>query len=323
MRKTEHPAYHTTFRKLCHYSSLLSNFEQPLRDDGFDIAAEHQWAGGTLSVLADLVEPPHKQPPDVDKIRAMEQELEPELFRRMGAVLKFLQARVPDHPWLPQQRLYFQLWRECYGEPVRALTDEDLQPVEDPEEPVIAPTIYGIPFEYLEETRLGLGQMQLAHQGLAPLLMFLSGLFYAMGYFERHGSLPTHEYDDGLLEASRNALADAVDFSNEPGAVELVKQNDNTLMPEPQQLLFLAIYHTSMNHTASVYEWIIQQNGAAYMRGFTALLFAMGVRSLHDPYAKNLIFPWLKTSQQVFDWLPPEGRVMLHTFFNKDFSASE
>jgi hypothetical protein len=39
--------------------------------------------------------------------------LEPEIFQRMENLVKFLEARVPEHPILPDYRLYFQLWREC------------------------------------------------------------------------------------------------------------------------------------------------------------------------------------------------------------------
>jgi len=64
-----------------------------------------------------------------------------------------------------------------------------------------------------------------------PLLMFLDGVLYAMGYFERHQQLSVHDYDDGLRAAAREALENAVDFANEPGTREQVRLHPNALMP--------------------------------------------------------------------------------------------
>jgi len=61
--------------------------------------------------------------------------------------------------------------------------------------------------------------------------MFLDGVLYAMGYFERHQQLSVHDYDDGLRAAAREALENAVDFANEPGTREQVRLHPNALMP--------------------------------------------------------------------------------------------
>ena len=301
MRNSEHPAYHNTARKLGRLCSFLYNFEQPLRDDGFDYDAALKWTGEHMSAIG--VDEPG------------DPALEPEIFQRMEHLVKFLEARVPEHPFLPNYRLYFQLWRECQGEPVRTLTAEDLKPLEEAEEPVIAPTIYGVPFERLDAARLAMGRMEFLHKGFAPLLMFLDGLLYAMGYFERHQQLPVHDYDDGLRAAAREALEDAVDFANEPGTREQVRLHSNPLMPETQQLLFMAIYHTSICNTSAVYEWLHRHS---YQRDLTSMLFAMGVRSLNDPYAKNLVYPWISECGHVNEWMPDEGKAQLHDFFNND-----
>lgn len=319
MRETEHPAYHTTFRKLCHYHSLLSNFEGPLREDGYDYEGELRWTGEHLTNLGNLIDPPKSQPPDKLKVRSVEKELEPEVFKRMEKVINFLHARVPDHPWLPPQRLYLHLWKESYGEPVRELPPQNFDDDHEPDEPVIAPTIYGVPFAHLEKTRLRLGQMELLHKDFAPLLMFLAGLFYAMGYRERHQTEPQHNFKDGLQEISGTSLADAVDYANEPAIVKLIKAHANEVMPEPHQKLFVAIGRSSRAHSASVFEWVCTHNSYAHMRGLTALLFAMGVRALTDPYARNLIQPWLKTCGKVDEWFSPDHAQLLHEFYDLDF----
>ncbi len=325
MRNTEHPAYHSVARKVARFHSLLSNFEQPLRDDGFAFDEEYRWAGNHLMALSELSDPPGKQPPKISELRAAEAELEPELFRRMEAVLKFLYARVPDHPWYPDYRLYFQLWRECYGEPIRPLSAEDLKHPEDADtdadEPSLTPTIHGVPYEFLEAALQRFAAAGKKPKLYCPLMIFISGLLYTTGHVARHGELPAHEFDDGLLENARAALASAVDFANEPGTIAMAESQPHELFPTGLHLLFMAVYHITIAHEAAVYEWLFRDGAHNQLRHLTSLLFAMGVRSLSDPYAKNLITPWVQSCERMNDWLSDEEKILLHQFSEGDFTG--
>jgi len=300
MRNREHPAYHNLSRKLCRLNSLLYNFEQPLRDDGFDYDAQYEWS--TRQMCAVTEDAPN------DPL------LEKEAFDRMDAILKFLFVRVPHHRAYPGYKLYHQLWRECYGEPVRPLSAEDLKPLDEPAAPVIARAIYGVPFEHLDAARLQMGRMKL-QKSFPPFLMYLCGLLYAMGYHARHRKLPVHDVDDGLLDIAREALECAVDFANEPGTIEQARQSATDALPEAYQRLYMGVFHMSISHTSGVYEWL---HRADFMRDLTSLLFAMGVRSLNDPYAKHLVLPCIESCQHLNEWLPDPAKALLHEFFNQD-----
>jgi len=316
MRNSEHPAYHNVSRKFRHYHTLLANLEAPLREDGFNYDAESLWASTHMQKLSDLEEPAPPQTPDPARLQAASAPLEPELFQRMGDTLKFLRVHVPDHPYLPPYLLYYQLWKDGYGEPLRPLTPADLQPLEEAPEPVIATAIHGVIYDRINAAQLAFVEMDKSPQkNLTPLLIFVSGLFYAAGYFDRHQTSPVHTFDDGLLEVARESLEAAVDFANAPGTIAEARKNPLENLPESQRLLFMATYHVSIAQSPAVYEWLHRWY---YLRDLTSMFFAMGVRSLHDPYAKNLIQPWLEDSNHLNLWLPLEAQPYLLDFLNND-----
>lgn len=316
MRNTEHPSYHNTARKFRRYHSLLANLEQPLRDDGFNFDAEYRWAGEHMSALADLENPAPPKSPDPAELQAASAPLEPELFKRMGDTLKFLRVHVPDHPYLPPYFLYYRLWHDCYGEPLRPLTPADLEPQEEAPAPVIATAIYGVIYDRINAAQLAFVDMDKSfNKSLTPLLIFVSGLLYAAGYFRRHDKLPVHTFNDGLLDMARESLEAAVDFANDPGTIAEAQKNPIKLLPESQRLLLMATYHSSIAQSPAVYEWLHRWY---YLRDLTSLLFAMGVRSLTDPYAKNLIQPWLHDAEHLNEWLPPEAQPFLQDFLTTD-----
>ena len=316
MRNSEHPAYHNVPRKFRRYHSLLANLEKPLRDDGFNYDAESLWASQQMTMLSNLEDPAPPQTPDATQLQTESTRLEPELFRRMGDTLKFLRVHVPDHEYLPPYFLYYRLWHDCYGEPVRPLTPADLEPLTEAPEPVIATAIYGVIYDRINAAQLAFVEMDPSPQkNLTPLLVFVSGLLYAAGYFERHQTLPVHTFDDGLLEAARESLEAAVDFTNEPRTIAEARKHPIENLPESQRLLFMATYHVSIAQSPAVYEWLHRWY---YLRDLTSMLFAMGVRSLNDPYAKNLIQPWLQDLGHLNDWLPVEAQPYLRDFFNTD-----
>ena len=121
MRNVEHPAYQRAERKLRKFAGTLQNFEQLLRDDGFDYDEAGKWWYREWQKLNALEEALPKEPNKEPELRAEEQRVEAELYSRMDYLIKFLYAHAPDHPWLPPHRLYMALWHQCYGEPIREL----------------------------------------------------------------------------------------------------------------------------------------------------------------------------------------------------------
>jgi len=316
MRNSEHPAFHNVPRKFRRYHSLLSNLEQPLRDDGFNFDAELRWAAQHMIALSDLEDPIPPQKLDPAALQAACGPLEPELFQRMGDTLTFLRAHVPEHPFLPPYFLYYQLWKDGYGEPLRLLTPADQETLTEAPEPVIAPAIYGVSYDRINTAQVAFLDMdKTPHKNLTPLLLFVSGLLYTVGYVQRHRALPVHTYQDGLLEAAREALEAAVDFANEPGTIAEARKDPIEQLPESQRLLFMATAHSATAQTPAVYEWLHRWD---YVRDLTSLLFATGVRALTDPYAKNLIQPWLQDLNYLNNWLPTAAQPYLRDFFNND-----
>lgn len=316
MRNRDHPAYHNLARKFRRYHSLLSNLEPPLRDDGFLYDAELRWATEHMRALSDLEMPAPPRLPDLAQLQTASASLEPELFRRMGDTLKFLRRHVPNHDFLPPYFLYYQLWSDGYGEPLRPLTPADLKGPEAAPEPVIATALFGVSYDRINTAQLAFLAMDKApNKSLTPYLLFISGLLYAAGYFQRHETLPVHTFNDGLLDIARESLEAAVDFANDPGTIAEAQKNPIELLPETQRLLLMATYHASIAQSPTVYEWLHRWY---YLRDLTSMLFAMGVRSLTDPYAKNLIRPWLHDAEHLNDWLPPEAQEYLHDFLTND-----
>jgi hypothetical protein len=308
MRTCEHPAYQRTERKLHRFAGGLTTFAELLREDGFDRDEAGRWWYGEYQKLKALEEAAQKDPTRLPEWQAEEQRVEAELFQRMDRLIKFIYARAPEHPHLPPYRLYLALWHQCYGEPIRPLSQEDLTPPQELEELVIAPTIYGVPYDRLDAARLRLGEMDLPHKGFAPLVMFFCGLSHAAAYHDRHQKPPEHPFNDGLREAAREALAEAVDFGNEPGTVAQAKRQNSEPLSEPLSRLFMAIYYVQRNHTPAVYEWLCRHS---FTRDLTSLLFAMGVRALTDLYAQRLVAEWLASPDLVWALLPEECRALI------------
>jgi hypothetical protein len=300
VRNSEHPAYHNVSRKLRRLQSLLYNFEQPLRDDGFDYDSQYQWAGQNVMATGET---------DGDPA------LEPEVFKRMETTLKFLQARIPEHPWLPSYRLYFQLWRECYGEPIRPLTEQDLKLIQEADEPVIPTSIYELPVERLDDAVFKLLDLKLPNKFYGAFLLFLGGLIYAAEFHKRHERFPAHDFNDGLVEAARASLETAIDFTSEPGTIEFHRTHPSDVLGESHSLLYMGVAYASKNHTSAVYEWLTCQ---PHHRKIVSLLFAMGVRSLNDPYADKLMAAWSKEAQTALALMPEEWRAIIIDLAQED-----
>jgi hypothetical protein len=312
MQNTEHPAYQRAERKLRRFCGILYNFEKLLRDDGFDYDEASKWWYGEWQKLNALEEA--NDPARETELRTEEQRVEAELYKRMDHLIKFLYARAPDHPWLPPYRLYMALWHKCYGEPIRTLSEEDLKQADEAEEIIVAPTIYGVPFERLDAARLEMGKIKLPHKDMAPLVMFLCGLYYAVSCQQRQ-TTPQHDFDDGLREAARESLEEAIDFASEPGTIAEAERHDSEIMTQPFSRLFMAISYASRQHTPAVYEWLTRE---AFTRDLTSMLFAMGVRAFTDPYSQTLVKEWSSNPGTALTLLPPPCAALIASFAKED-----
>jgi len=311
MLNVEHPAYQRAERKLRKFCGILYNFEQLLRDDGYDYDEASKWWYAEWKKLDALEEASGKDPAKLPEFHAEEQRVMGEVFQRMDQLVKFLYAHAPDHPWLPPYRLYMALWHQCQGEPIRPLSEADLEPSDAVDEIIVAPTIYGVPFERLDAARLELGKMDLPHKDFAPLVMFLCGLYYAGACQERHQKPPEHDFKDGLREAAREALEEAIDFANDPGTMAEAEKHDSEILTRPFSRLFMAIANASRHHTPAVFEWLIRES---MTRDLTSMLFAMGVRAHSDPYSKPLVTEWLANPGSALALLPTECAALIGSF---------
>ena len=304
-------AYPRTERKLRRFAGALTTFAELLREDGFDRDEAGRWWYGEYQKLSALEEVARKDPTRLPEWQAEEQRIEAELFQRMDRLIKFVYAHAPEHPHLPPYRLYMALWHGCYGEPIRPLSPEDLTPLQEPEELVIAPTIYGVPYDRLDRVRLRLGEINLSHNDFAGLVMFLCGMCHAAAYHQRHQKPPEHPFNDGLREATRESLAEAVDFANEPGTLAQAKMHQGEVLTEALGRLFMAMCHAQRAHTPAVYEWLCRHS---FTRDLTSLLFAMGVRAHTDPYAHGLVAEYLAIPGLVWAVMPEECRALIASF---------
>jgi hypothetical protein len=289
MRNCDHPAYHSVERKLRRFAGALYQFSDLLRQDGFDREEVGQWWQRESRKLEAIELASHSDASRVPECRSQRQRIEAELFQRMDHLVQFLFVHAPEDPRLPPYRVYLARWHECYGEPLRPLSPDDLGPPPAPEEVLVAPTIHGLSFERLEAARLQLRRMELSHKDLAALALFLCGFSYAGGYFERQGRAPEHRFNDGLREATREALEEAVDYANLPGTEAQVKRSQRKGTPAPIGRLVMTLCHAQRNHTPAVYEWL---HRASYTRDLTSLLFAMGVRARTSVYARGFVSGW-------------------------------
>ncbi len=94
-----------------------------------------------------------------------------------------------------------------------------------------------------------------------------------------------------------------MDFRNEPGTLAEAQELQGELMTVPFSRLFMAIYYAQRTHSPAVYEWLIRHD---FTRDLTSLLFAMGVRSLSDAFAHELIGGWLSNPGKALMVLPEQ-----------------
>lgn len=265
---------------------ILMNAEEVLKADGFDLKEAYAYAEREHNRLDDLCEAAQKDPSKVADLRQEEEKAEPILFERMNALIDFVQAHQPGHQLLPDYLVYRVRWRECLGEPVRTSPPKPEGLVED-DVYLDAPTTYGVPWARLEALRKRLNEIELKHQLVAPYTVFVCGLIYGSTYAEAHDAAAEHGLKDGLLEATRQNLENAVDFAlaAETGAVA---KETAALSPEVSRL-FMGIGYAQRSHTADVYEWLHLRGRGWFQNQLLRLLFGMGVRAATDVYARRLL----------------------------------
>jgi hypothetical protein len=175
MRNREHPAYQRAERKLRRFAGILDNFPELLREDWFDLdEAERRWYGEYEKLRA-LEEAAGEDPARLEAWHAEEQRVEAELFQRMDRLIKFIYAHAPDHPWLPPYRLYMGLWHQCYGEPIRQLSEEDLEISDEADELLI-----GICFRAPARTQRCAGDVVVVPGALNAVIVLVSARLLAL-----------------------------------------------------------------------------------------------------------------------------------------------
>ncbi len=117
-----------------------------------------------------------------------------------------------------------------------------------------------------------------------------------------------------MREAAREALEEAVDFANEPGARALAASHKNVLT-EALSRLFMAVDYAQRYHTTGVFEWLCRDS---FQRDLTSLIFALGVRACTDPYAKSLVSDWLANPGLLWAVLPDGCRALVAEFHEEE-----
>lgn len=274
-------------RKFRKFMGILMNAEEVLKADGFALAEAYAYAASEHNRLDDLTEAAAKEPAKRAELRREEQKAEPILFERMSALIDFIQAHQPDHQLLPDYLVYRVRWRECLGEPVRPAPPQgELEPEPDEAE-LKAPSTYGVPWARLEQLRTRLAEIRLAHRLVAPYTVFLCGLMYGSSYAAVKQKVPEHSLKDGLIEASRQNLENAVDFALADETKAVAK--DSVALPLDLSRLFMGIGYAQRTHSADVFEWLHSRGRGGMQNQLLRLLFAMGVRAASDVYARQLL----------------------------------
>ncbi len=296
MKKTEHPAWQNACRKLCKFLGILMNTESVLKSAGFDLTEAYAYASREHNRLDDLAIAAGGDPRKLSQLRVEEDKVESVLFERMNALIDLIQRHQPDHALLPGYLVYRVRWRECLGEPARPLTDDDQKHLTQEEvdaipEPPAAPLTYGVEWEKLDALRSRLAEIRLAHAMVAPYVIFLCGL--KRGWTQRRatGQTVEHAPADGLRDAARDALQEAVDFAfrEETGEVAAREWPTEELAVAR---LYMGVGYAQKHHSADVFEWLHETG--ALQNSLLRLLFGMGVRAATDLYARQLVVPLLR-----------------------------
>jgi hypothetical protein len=287
MAEPKHPAYHSLTRKFRKFLGMLMNAEEVLKGKGFALAEAYAYAGGEHRRLDALRESAETDPAKGAELWREEQKAEPILFERMSSVIDLIQTHQPDHPLLPDYLVYRVRWRECLGEPVRSTPSQASMPIQEDDATAESPSTYGMPWSRLEESRKRLRLIPLSHRLVAPYTIFLCGLMYGSNYASERQRAAEHLLRDGLSEAARQNLENAVDFalSDETGAVA----NESVSLPPALSRLFMGIGYAQRTHSADVYEWLHSRGRAHFQNQLLRLLFAMGVRAATDVYARQIL----------------------------------
>jgi hypothetical protein len=292
MRKTEHPAYQPVERKFRKYLGILVNAEECLKADGFDLAGAYSYATAEHARLAKLAAATAKDPKRRVNLRAAESKAESALFERLGSLLEFIKVHQPEHPLLGDWLAYQIRWQECLGEPIRSLEAEDLreQTPDELEKSIdFAPSTYGVAWARLMELRDRIAELGPSLEFAGPYTVFLCGLVHAHTYAEGQGELLAHEPNDGLPDMARQALEDAIDFAMLDETLETAR-NMQELVGDPAfSCLYMGVGYSQQYHSPDVYEWLAHVNYGDYQDNLIRLLFAMGVRTASDIYAREIL----------------------------------
>lgn len=321
MRNTEHPAYHPTEFKLRVAMSNFCNFQQLLRDDGYDYDGGLKWLCDQACRITEARDAAGTDPAKLQACAEDEARVEAELFERLVHLNKFIHVHAPDPRWPWRYELYLLQWEQCRGEPVRPLAPEDSLPSATAEaraETVTPSAIYGVPCEKIEELRANLSKIKKYPPEFSAIALFFCGLFYAADYRAREGRLPAHDFADELARMAETALEEAVDFANAPEAQVFLKKAPPGIMPDACWLLLPALLHGMGQVPPLVFEWLFTANRGQYARNYSTLIFAMGVRALSLTYARHLITQALPYREFYIGSLPEECAEILRGFLNSD-----
>lgn len=208
-------------------------------------------------------------------------EIESELFVRMGKMLQLLRTQRNPPPAFAEFRDYHHRWGE-----VRRSGAVVVAALSEPHEEPRGPVTMGVAWESLLILHARLAAAPLAHEFVAPYLLFLVGLAHGMKTRAANAAMPDPGERDGLEETARQSLRDAVDFALQEKAQALVQSSSGMPGDTEFQCLFMGVIFAQKNHAPEVHEWL---HRAGYQAGLVRMLFVMGVLAGEDRQARRLI----------------------------------